>query len=147
MKKLIIAGMLCTAATVACAQTDVVIHTVSHHFQDRGNGKAWNEANTGIGVRHETSENTSVQVGVYRNSIDRTSAYVVGDWTPIGVGPVRVGAFAGAATGYERFKVAPVGGLVARVMGERYGVTFRAAPKVSGYSAAVVTVELNIRFN
>lgn len=99
----------------------------------------YQEQNWGAGLRYAFSPAWSVQAGAYRNSYDRTSVYALADWTPIALGPLHAGAFAGVASGYEHGNAA--GGLLARVQGERLSAVLRYAPKVhpkqSGHTVAL----------
>ena len=107
--------------TTHAADVHIVAHTVSRHLTERANGKQWNEANAGLGVRYQLRPDWSVQAGAYRNSINRTSAYAIAEWTPVRY----AGLFAGAATGYAD-GVRPVGGALLRWD----NVTVRLAPRV-----------------
>ena len=120
-----------SAAASAQSDTHIVIHGLSHHAHARPNGQAWNEVNTGIGFRRELTSDLSAQVGIYRNSIDRTSTYALIDYTPLQLGPVNAGAFIGAATGYVP-AVRPMAGAVIRIDAGRFTPALRLIPKVPG---------------
>lgn len=117
------------------------LHTISHHFSERQQGKQWNEANLGLGIRREFSSDFSIQAGVYRNSIDRWSTYAIGEYTPIAWGDLHAGAYAGLRTNYTE-PVMAAGGAVVRWQKERYSITFRAAPKTCGQCSAFISLEL-----
>lgn len=116
------------------------LHTVSHHFSERQHGKKWNEENLGLGIRREFSSDFSVQAGFYRNSIDRWSTYAIGEYTPLTLGNLHSGVYAGLRTNYTRPVMAAAGALV-RWQGERYSVTVRAAPKTCGQCSAFIALE------
>lgn len=58
-------------------------------------------------------------IGVYRNSIAKTSAYTGMAWRPLKLGPVQLGAFGGMVSGYRQHPIpfaaavasVPVGGM------------------------------------
>lgn len=146
--KLIAACALFALTGAASAKTDthVVIHGLSHHANARPNGQRWNEVNTGIGFRRELASDLSAQVGFYRNSIDRNSVYALSDWTPLQVGAISFGGFAGVATGYKAHPVSVIGGVVARVQIRRVSLALRMAPKAGIGGSAVVSLEAGFSF-
>jgi hypothetical protein len=107
----------------------------------------WQQRNWGAGLRAAWSPTWGVQAGVYRNSYDRTSVYLVGEATPLQAHVLGVrasaGAFAGAVTGYPALngRVGVAGGLLGRLEGERLSATVRYVPKVSekqsGHTASI----------
>lgn len=91
----------------------------------------------GIGVLCKDG-NFSAGAGVYSNSVGERSKYVMGAWQPLKIGPVKVGAFAGAVDGYKmnNGKFAPMGGLAVS-----WGhIHIIAWPKYKNYTPAVVAV-------
>jgi hypothetical protein len=74
---------------------------VSYHL-DRGR---YNERNAGIILGYEKDESTAVIAGRYKNSLGKDSTFAAVRYTPLKIGPVRIGAVAGIADGY-----APRGG-------------------------------------
>ena len=139
--------LLALAATAAQADPawHLQVHTKSHHFDARTNGKQWEESNYGLGLRRELSADWSLQGGVYRNSLGRTTLYATADWTPLQHGAFSAGVFAGVRTGYEKRLQAAAGGLV-RWQGERMSTTVRFSPKASRTGSAVIALELGWRF-
>lgn len=119
----------------------VQVHTVSHHFHERTNGKDWNERNEGLALRYQFHPDVGVQAGFYRNSIDRKSTYAVVDWTPVHHGPWSVGLFGGVRTGYIN-KAEPGAGAVVRWEGQSMTVAVRASPKAKSTGSAMVALEL-----
>ena len=89
----------------------------------------WNEDNLGIGLRRQRSPDWAWQVGAYRNSLSRASAYGLSDWTPWHAGRWSVGLSAGAVVGgyQERFK--PAVGLYGQWQHVRWGAALRIFPK------------------
>ena len=137
-----------TAAGIALAQPadqQLVLHGLSYHLHDRPNGKAWNQLNAGVGLRQDWRAGLSTQAGVYRNSLGRSSLYGLVDYTPLALGPLRMGGFAGLVTGYSP-ELRGMGGALARLQGERASLTLRAMPKVPGNKSASVALELGWSF-
>lgn len=124
-----------------------VLHGISKHATDADrNGKPWNEANLGLGLRYAYSAELSVQSGVYYNSQRHLSAYGIVDWTPIGVSVLRVGVSGGFATGYEIAPIVPVVSAVARAQIDRLSITARYLPPIHPKFTSVVALELGVRF-
>ncbi len=69
----------------------------SYHFQ---RNKGFNDSNFGLGGEYRYSTTGSVTLGVFENSDRQTSHYAGWYWQPLGLGPVRLGAIAGAIDGY-----------------------------------------------
>lgn len=134
-----------SAQTAPAGETHLVIHGLSHHFHARPSGQAWNEVNTGIALRRSFGGGVSGQIGAYRNSINRTSGYLLVDYTPLHIGPVSAGGFIGAASGYVD-AVRPIAGAVLRVDAGRFTPTLRLIPKVPGNKSASVALEIGVRF-
>jgi hypothetical protein len=145
---LAVAAFVCAAAasatTAAAAEYAVVVHGASHHFTERAVGK-WNESNLGLGMRAEFDKDLSAQAGFYHNSEYRTSAYALADYTPLHIGPVSMGGFAGVATGYAK-PIVPVAGAVARMQLGRTALALRLAPKSGIGGSAVASIELAFKF-
>lgn len=70
-----------------------------------------NEVNPGIGLRF-VDNNFHKLIGVYKNSVRKTSVYALMAWTPLGTESVRIGAVAGAVTGYAKPYVPAAGAYV-----------------------------------
>ncbi len=104
---------LCGAAVA------VVIHLASIHSQP-----GFNNANYGIGASCRVTDSISVDAGVYKNSFDKSSAYLAGEYR-WNYREWAVGVVLGAATGYPYGGgVVPVGGLVLHT------------PSIDGWSGA-----------
>lgn len=145
MKKLIIIATLLSAAFATQAGTEIVVHGISHHTHAKTDGGTWNQVNLGIAFRGY-NDDVSVQAGVYKNSIHKTSYYAMADYTPINIGTVAVGAFGGAATGYEGGNVMPLAGAVVRYQAESYSITLRAAPRFRASKSGVFALEVGLNF-
>ena len=145
MKKYLLAAAIALASTLsAAADYAVVVHGASHHFTQRAQGE-WNQSNLGLALRAEFDKDLSAQVGFYRNSEYRTSVYALADYTPLHLGPVSLGGFAGVATGYAK-PIVPVAGAVARLQLGRTALALRLAPKSGIGGSAVASIELAFKF-
>lgn len=121
------------------------LHGISEHDKPRTNGKPWNEKNYGAGLRYQFDETWGVQAGAYRNSYDRQSKYLLLQHTPLHLGPVHVGFFAGYLDGYDTAH--PLGaGALATLQGDRLSLTARLVPRSKWTNTAVVSLELGFRF-
>jgi hypothetical protein len=118
----------------------VVLHGLSLHSQSRENGRDWNQVNTGLALRYELNSSLSVQLGGYRNSLDRTSAYALADWTPLQVGQLQMGGFVGVTTRYKAGYQTPLGGVV-RWQQEHVSLAVRLVPRRN----SIISIELGWR--
>lgn len=139
--KIIAAAIIALSSFAATAgEWHATVHTVSHHFSERTNGKQWNERNLGAGLRYQIDATMGVQVGAYRNSIGKTTTYAIAEWAPLNAGPVGLGVFAGVRTGYTS-AVQPAAGAFARWE----NLTVRLAPKSGRTGSAMVSVEFSFK--
>jgi hypothetical protein len=73
--------------------------------------QSFNEANHGLGIRLDTGAWAGLAFGMYRNSINRNSVYLVREMLSpglsIGIGSLHAGVLLGAVTGYN-IQLAPV---------------------------------------
>lgn len=133
---------LLTTNTFA-GELSLQLHGLSWHAEPRSNyartTKPWNETNAGLGLRYTFSQQWSVQAGAYNNSTEKQTVYALATLTPLQMGPVRAGLFAGVATGYT----VPVLGGAAVELGP---VTVRVVPKVRNATPLVVAVEVGVPF-
>lgn len=72
------------------------LHLAAYHADP-----AFNSSSTGVGLLCPWDKDLRWGLGTYYNSIRRQSTYVGAVWQPWGLGPLRVGAFGGAVTGYR----------------------------------------------
>lgn len=70
---------------------------LSYHF-DRSAG--FREDNIGFGAEVNLPRQTMVQAGSYINSDRQRTHYAGGAWSPVELGPLRLGIYAGAFDGY-----------------------------------------------
>lgn len=120
------------------AETSLIIHGVSKHT----GSYAYNENNTGLGLRYQVNHDWSVQAGSYINSYNKRTTYVAGNYTPIHYGALKLGAFAGVGTGYDQPIMA---GLLAVYDFGKVTASVRAVPKV-GKLDGVVALEIGVQF-
>jgi hypothetical protein len=142
--------LMATAMTLAITSSTagdwhLQLHGISSHDKPRTNGKPWNEKNTGAGLRYQLDDTWGVQAGGYRNSFGRHSNYLMAQFTPLHVGKVHVGAFAGYLDGYSYSK--PIGaGLMATWQGDRLSLTARLVPETKWSQVRVLSLEAGLRF-
>jgi hypothetical protein len=107
----------------------LVLHAHSWHASHPP-GTRWNEDNWGLGLRRELGPDWAWQVGAYRDSLKKTSTYVLADWTPWRFDSLVIGGGVGLITGggYED-SVKPAAELVVRYQLERLSATIRVFPK------------------
>lgn len=138
-------ALLLAATSAHAGDWHLQLHGLSAHDKPRVNGKPWNEKNWGAGVRYQFNPTWGVQAGGYRNSYDRNSEYLLAQYTPLQVGPLRLGAFLGYVDGYGLTTPAG-GGLMATWQGERLSLTTRFVPKTKWGHATSLAVEIGLRF-
>ena len=144
LKHLAACALFAWASTAAAEDYSIVVHGLSYHTQARLQGTPWNERNVGLALRIKQSNDLSYQLGVYRDSLYRTSAYGLVDYTPLQLGDLQVGGFAGIRN-YGRFL--PIVGATVRYEQPGWAVTLRIAPAPQGVKFGVVyAVEFSKEF-
>jgi len=91
-------GLLALLALPGCAGNWLVLTAASYH-ENRERG--YNERNLGLGLEIPVHDEVRAIGGTYRNSHDRQSWYAGGQWTPLKLGGLSIGAAAITASGYE----------------------------------------------
>lgn len=114
-------------------------HVAAYHA-DAG----YNNDTPGAGVLCALSPDVRLAAGTYFNSIRKQSAYAGAAWQPWGVGPLRVGAYAGVVTGY-RAGAMPFAAAVASIPAGRAELHLIGIPAVPDVTPA--TAELSVSFN
>lgn len=129
-------GMAAAVAIQGHTQDWIVQNGLAIHFDGRDHCES---TTPGLGIEHG-----DYSAGFYRNSNCRWSAYAAQSWTPLRMGPVRLGSIAGGVSGYGR-PITPVAGLVASWEGSRYGMNLIYIPPV-GDSGNVLWLQGKVRF-
>lgn len=104
-----------------------------------------NQANPGLGLEYQATQDIGLAAGFYRNSFERTSAYALIDWTPLHLRlPVGLSASMGIAggvvSGYAHVNpVAPfAAAALIKIRGaRRWGINLVAVPNVSASSGFI----------
>lgn len=130
------------------------LNLVSYHFGGEedflGPGESFNQENWGGGVEVQWKPRHAVSAGYYRNSVDEDSFYALYHYTPLAFGRhVRVGGMAGVVTGYPGYNdggIAPAGGLVAKIEGDRVGVNVIYLPEIADVTPHTVALQFKLRF-
>lgn len=139
VNRVFITALLALGASLAQAQTSIQLHGLSKH----SGTTRYNETNAGVGIRHQVSDDWSVQVGTYRNSYYKRTTYLAGNWTPVQLADgIKAGAFIGVGTGYPQLAL---GGFMATVRAGRLEWTVRAIPKAGRGTDAVVALEIGVQ--
>jgi hypothetical protein len=137
MKRYLVA--LASFMMVACSTAyadSIQLHGASKHAGER----QYNEQNYGLGYRLNISHDFDVQVGYYRNSLDKDTYYGIVDYKPLQYSGLKLGVFGGVGTGYASTLL---GGLVLDVpVTKRVTLTARVIPAISGVTPAVIALEI-----
>lgn len=144
MKKTVLAllGVL-AISSVQANELSLVGHGLSKHFDNHN----FNESNYGAAVRYNRDD-WGIQLGGYRNSINKNSAYAVVDWSPFQYQTesclkIEAGPYYGAASGYK-FAVTPVIGIQAAVKCNSVFARVRAMPDPYYNAKAVGAIEVGV---
>lgn len=141
-------ALLAAAALVAVSAkaAEPTGFTVTSGFISRHAGpKVYNERNAGVGLRIDQGTLAGWHIGSYRNSHGRTSVYVAREWLWQVAGPLRLGAVAGVATGYNGF-VLPAALPEAVLRFGRFETALLVQPIDSSRSPAMVALQLRWSF-
>lgn len=113
-------------------------------------GESFNEFNPGIGVEVQWQPRHAVAVGYFLNSVDEDSLYALYHYTPLQLGRyVRVGGMLGVVTGYPGYNdggLAPGGGFIAKVEGDRWGFNLIFLPEISEVTPNTLGLQVKRRF-
>jgi len=130
------------------------LNLASHHFGGEDDflaeGDSFNEFNPGIGAEVQWQPRHAVAFGYFRNSVDENSLYALYHYTPLQLGRyVRAGAMLGVVTGYPGYNdggIAPGGGLIAKIEGNRLGVNLIFLPRISEVTPNTLGLQVKLRF-
>lgn len=131
-------ALLLLASLPAWGETWLSTSLFSYHFDREGKQ---NEKNVGVGIKHLVDERNLIAAGLYRNSNDIDSGYLVGGRCFYRSTYVCGGALLGLVTGYERHAIL-MGGLAVTLHSKTWGVTLLGFPKDGG----VVALQVERRF-
>ena len=101
--KIVFAIIFVVLSNLAIAETYLQINGVSVH-----NKPGYNQFNYGAGIEQTIAERWTIAGGWYRNSEWRGSTYGYARYAIYKDGPWDIGIGAGAVTGYNSYKVAPM---------------------------------------
>jgi hypothetical protein len=129
------------------------VNLVSYHLGDEDEflaaGESFNQENWGAGVELQWQPRHAASAGYYRNSVDEDSWYALYHYTPLQLGRhLRVGGMAGVVTGYPGYNdggIAPAGGLVAKLEGDRVGMNLIYLPKISNITPNTLALQFKLR--
>lgn len=121
----------------------------SYHFERDAN---YNENNTGLGFEWRFNDEQAVAIGIYDNSVRRNSRYLHYVWTPVKLGPIRLGGAAGIIDGYPdmndsefAFSLIPVASLHFKVFSYDAGLNLVYIPTITERVDGSVALQLKIR--
>ena len=144
MKKTIVALLSMLAiSSVRAEEISLVGHGFSKHIDNHN----LNERPYGAGLRYE-HDDWGIQIGAFRNSINKNSAYAGIDWSPLKMETntclrYEAGVFYGFATGYK-FDVTPLVGLHAAIRCDNVFARVRVIPDPYYNSKGVGAIEIGL---
>ncbi len=118
---------------------------LSYHFKRAAH---YNAYNWGFGADVRVSEDFTLSAGEYRNSVRRHSTYATVAWQPLHLGPLRIGATAGAIRGYPDVNNGGWSPMAAPVIGIEYGrvgATLIYVPTIRGKVDGCISLQIRIR--
>jgi hypothetical protein len=141
----VIVALLGLMAVSAASADELSI--VGHGFSKHLDNHNFNEKNYGGALRYDKND-FGLQIGGYRNSINKNSFYAGIDWNPIQFKSdsclrAEMGVFYGFATGYK-FDITPIAGLQAAVKCDNVFVRVRAIPDPYYNSKVAGSVEFGL---
>lgn len=104
MIKSILCVLLWSIASLVQAH-DRWINIHGYSWHDRS---GYNQNNWGLGLEKKTQDRWSAAVGIYRNSIDRTSVYGIARYHWVDTDMVKINVMIGTVSGYDVRPLAPV---------------------------------------
>lgn len=118
---------------------------ISYHF-DRGQG--YNERNLGVGFEYRMTNNTTLALGQYQNSVERLSRYALLGYTPWHpTERIKVGVMVGVASGYrDKGKLSPVLLPVLAIEFRHIGINLSFVPPIKDKVGGAVAIQFKFRF-
>ncbi len=125
-----------------CLSVALVLHLASLHTPS-----GFENANYGAGMECRITKDIAMEVGGYRNSYGKSSAYVAGEYRHTFANDWAVGAAIGIATGYPEYTkyagVTPIGGVTLHTpQWNGYGARLLFGPKTHEDGAHVLHLML-----
>ncbi|MHA7679620.1 hypothetical protein [Cupriavidus sp. PET2-C1] len=117
----------------------------SYHFNHAAH---YNAANWGFGADVRITEDFTLSAGEYRNSMRFHSTYATVTWQPLHLGPVRIGAAAGAVRGYPDVNNggwSPMAAPVISIEYGRVGANLIYVPTMRGKVDGCISLQIKIR--
>lgn len=141
-----IAVIPANGADISTSRLWVTPGAVSYHLN---RSKNYNEVNTGFGVEYRASEDFSLALGQYKNSVDLTSWYALVGYTPFRLSDtVRAGVLFGAVNGYHanngRFLPALIP--VIAIEFRHVGANISFVPPFKDKTEGAIALQLKFRF-
>lgn len=111
--------------------------------------KSMNQSNFGLGGEYHIDGDLLYMAGAYRNSHRRTSGYILAGWTPLELGPMKIGLAGGLVNAYPKRnhgRITGAAALLVRMEGERFGANMFVIPPALKDSPVTVGFQVKIRF-
>jgi hypothetical protein len=140
LKILVVSALI--AISVSClADTWLGVGGGTVHFCQ---SCAYNDANLGLGLQQDYSQDLRVVGGVYYNSYYKASFYAGGAYQPLQYKLIRVGIMGGLVTNYNNLKVPVMALPVLSVEGDQVGIDILGFPSV-GSKTGLITANLKFK--
>jgi len=121
-------GLLIAIGWNARSEDWLIVSGLAKHLDGQ---QHCNSTTSGLGWEHSQNGVDRYQIGVYRNSNCRWSAYVAKAWLPLQFTNMRIGVVSGGATGYGR-PFTPASGLALVYETHGYGLNLTYIPPFRG---------------
>jgi len=143
MKKVLALLGILAASSAHADEISLIGHGLAKHLENHN----FNERPYGGGLRYDRDD-WGIQVGGYRNSINKNSFYAGVDWSPFkyetdSCVKIEAGAYYGFATGYK-FDITPVVGLQTAIKCNNVFARVRVMPDPYYNSKAVGAIEVGL---
>jgi hypothetical protein len=119
-------GLLIAIGWNARSEDWLIVSGVAKHLDGQ---QHCNSTTSGLGWERSQNGVDRYQIGFYRNSNCRYSAYAAKAWLPLQYSHWRFGTVGGFATGYK-YAVTPAGGLAATYELQHVGLNFLYVPQI-----------------
>lgn len=133
-------GLLIGVGLSGRAEDYVIVSGLAKHLDGK---QHCNSTTTGLGYEHSQSENWRSQIGFYRNSNCRWSAYAAEAWMPLHLGNLSLGLLGGVVSGYAS-SILPAGGIVTAYRFKNWKLNLITIPPVGNSSDGVLWLQAGI---